>query len=161
MFAALQRQMTWRAVPLAGLAAGAVYLLLMALLLPSLGLDVGLFLRYNASLLLGGEAVTSTDAGTLVLGLIVFVVLSLLYALLIAVIVHRWGLLVGIIGGALLGLCVYAINYFTLTLVFPWMYALNAPILVVGHIVFGALAGGVYEALDRYDEPFGAQERAS
>jgi hypothetical protein len=134
---------------------------MMALLMPTLGLDVGLFLRYNASLVLGGDAVTGTDAGTLILGLLVFVALAMIYTLLIAVIVHRWGLLVGIIGGALLGLCLYAINYFTLTLIFPWMYALNAPILVVGHIVFGAVAGGIYEALDRYDEPFGTQERIS
>lgn len=160
MIASLQRQLEWRAVPIAGLAGGVVYLLFTALLAPTVGINVGVFLRYCASLILGSAAVTATDTGTLVAGLIVHFVLSILYAFLIAIVVHRWGLLVGIVGGALIALFVYAINYFTFTLVFPWMFALSSPLMVLSHLGFGMVAGGVYEALDRYDRPFAPSEGA-
>lgn len=159
MWNALKRQMEWRAVPVAGLVAGTVYLLWVAVFAPTLGLTLSIFLQYNASLLLGSGAVTEPDTGTWLVGLIVFFALSLLFALLIAVVIHRWGLWVGILGGALLGLCLYAINYYSITLLFPWMFALNTPLLIVGHLVFGAVAGGVYETLDHYDRPVLAEER--
>lgn len=159
MWDTLKRQMEWRAVPVAGLVAGTVYLLWVAVFAPTLGLTLSIFLQYNASLLLGSGAVTEPDTGTWLVGLIVFYVLSLLFALLIAVVIHRWGLWVGILGGALLGLCLYAINYYSITLLFPWMFALNTPLLIVGHLVFGAVAGGVYETLDHYDRPVLAEER--
>ena len=158
--AALQRQMEWRAVPVAGFIAGTVYLLMVALLAPAIGISLGLFLRYCASLVMGSAVVTSTETVSLIVGLLIHYALSLFYALVIAVVVHRWGLLVGILGGAILGVCIYAINYFTLTLAFPWMYALNTPVLLIGHAVFGAVAGGVYEALDRYDRPLIPEENA-
>ncbi len=160
MIGSLQRQLEWRAVPVAGLAGGVVYLAFVAVVAPTIGLSLGVFLRYCASLILGSAAVTAADTGTLVIGLIVHFVLSILYAFLIAVIVHRWGLLVGIVGGAIIGLCVYAINYFTFTLAFPWMFALSSPLMALAHIGFGMVAGGVYEALDRYDRPFQPSEGA-
>jgi hypothetical protein len=153
--------MEWRAVPIAGFAAGTVYLLLVALLAPVLGLNLSVFLRYCASLVMGSGAVTSTDTAPLLVGMLTHYALSIFYALLIAIVVHRWGLLVGILGGAILGLCIYAINYFTLTLAFPWMFALNTPVLLVCHVAFGAVAGGVYETLDRYDRPLVTEEGAS
>ena len=54
----------------------------------------------------------------------------------------------GIVGGALMGLCLYALNYFTLTAVFPWFFAIRSWMMAVGHILFGAVAGGVYEGLE-------------
>ena len=69
--------------------------------------------------------------------------------LLLAFIIHRWGLIVGIVGGALYGLSLYLINYLTFSAFFPWFYPLQSWMMVVGHVFFGALAGGLYEALER------------
>jgi hypothetical protein len=154
MFSEIQKNMTWRAIPIAGVAAGSVFLLvsgLLSLLTP--GINVGLLLRYFAALLLGSNVLTSNDATTLVVGIIIHYVLSLGFALMIAIVVHRWGLMVGIIGGALLGLAIYGINLYTMTLFFEWFFATNSIVLLVSHVLFGAVAGGVYELFDHYDLP--------
>jgi hypothetical protein len=77
--------------------------------------------------------------------------MSILLAFVIGIVVHRWGMRVGIVLGALLGLAFYAINLFFFTRYFPWYFAINGPVLLIGHVLFGAAAGGVYEALDRFD----------
>ena len=66
---------------------------------------------------------------------------------------------VGIIGGALLGLCIYAINFYTMTYLFKWMFAMHSTVSVIAHLVFGAVAGGVYEMYDRYDLPVEFEEK--
>jgi hypothetical protein len=66
-----------------------------------------------------------------------------------AFIVHRWRMLVSVLGGALFGLALYLINFFTFTTFFPWFYpARNWPFAAV-HILFGAVAGGIYELLEK------------
>ncbi|MCC7208760.1 MAG: hypothetical protein IT323_15740 [Anaerolineae bacterium] len=148
----LRRNVAWRAIPIAGLAGGAVHLLVQLILMPLvLKVNGVMFLRYAASLVLGERAVMDGDAGTVVVGILVHVVVSIVLALVIAVVVHRWGLGVGIIGGALLGLAFYGINLYAFTRSFPWFFAINGPVLLLGHVLFGAVAGGVYESLDRFD----------
>jgi uncharacterized membrane protein YagU involved in acid resistance len=93
------------------------------------------------------------NSTTLIVGIIVHYVLSLLFALLIAIVIHRWGLWVGIIGGAIMGLAIYAIDFYTMTAFFPWFFAINNVILLVGHVVYGAVTGGIYETFDHYDLP--------
>jgi hypothetical protein len=80
---------------------------------------------------------------------VIHLFLAVIYALVLAFIIHRWGLVVGIIGGALFGLALYIINYYTFTALYPWFFPLRSWIALVGHIVFGGLAGGIYEALER------------
>ncbi len=70
------------------------------------------------------------------------------YAVILAFIIHRWGLIVGIVGGALYGAALYFINLYTLTLLVPWLFAVNSMPLLISHVVFGAVAGGVYELFD-------------
>lgn len=148
------RHVTWRAVLISGLVAGTLFLLVTVLLAPTvLGVDAGLTLRYFAALVMGSSVLTQTSSTTLIVGVIVHYVLSLVFALVIAIVVHRWGLLVGIVGGAVLGLAIYAINLYTLTVFFQWFFAINSTIIILSHVVFGAVAGGVYELFDHYDRP--------
>jgi hypothetical protein len=153
----MRENITWSAVWIAGFVGGTVFLVTSILFTPLLlGVESGLVLRYFASLVMG-EAVVNGDVTTtssLIVGVIVHYALSMLFALVIAIVVHRWGLLVGIIGGALLGLAIYGINLYTMTLLFPWFFAINNSVLLVSHVLFGALVGGVYEMFDHYDQPF-------
>ena len=161
MVASLRQTFSWRAVLIAGLVAGTVFLLTNALLMPVVfQVDVPLLLRYMASLVLGSGAVVDPSISVLLVGLLVHSLLSLLFTLIIALVVHRWGLAVGVVGGALLGLALYGINLYAMTLIFDWFFTLNNPVLVLSHVVFGAVAGGVYEAFDHYDVPLGGQEVA-
>lgn len=148
----IRQNIAWSAIPLAGLAGGTVFLLLVVLLaLPWLGVEGGLILSYFAALVLGPGALVEGGSLVILIGVAVHYALSLIYAIVIAFVVHRWGLLVGILGGAVLGLSLYGINLYTLTILFPWFYAINSVLLLVGHVAYGAVVGGVYELFDTYD----------
>lgn len=115
-------------------------------------------LRIAASLVMGSEVIfplSSLDLTVLLVGVLIQLGLALLYTLFIAFIFHRGGLLVGILGGAAMGLALYAINYNNFSAFFPWIFPLRHWILLVSHIVFGALSGGLYELFeeDEADEP--------
>lgn len=154
MIRSIQQNVTWRAIPIAGLVAGTVFLLVNLVLMPAIFQINGLLVvRYIASLVLGSSVIDGTDAGTLIVGLIIHYILSIVFALVIAIVIHRWGLVVGIIGGALLGLAFYGINLYTMTVFFPWFFAINNVLLIASHVLFGAVAGGIYELYDHYDEP--------
>ena len=142
----LQKHMTWRAVPVAALAAGTVFLLVMILATPFI-LDVSptLILHYMASLVMGAPPLTP------VIGVLVHYVLSFIFTLIITIVIHRWGLLVGVVGGGVLGLAFYVINFYTMTLFFEWFFAISGEVWMASHILFGMTAGGVYELFDHYD----------
>ena len=69
-------------------------------------------------------------------------------AAVIAFVVHRGGLIGGVLGGAVLGGAFYFINYYTLTYFFPQFFAMKHWSVLASHVVFGALAGGTYELLE-------------
>ena len=152
MIQAIRKNMTWRALPLASAVAGTAFLFTQILLM-GVFLKIGpaMSLRYIASLAMGNDVLTNHNAGILIAGVLVHYILSLAFTILIAVVIHRWGLMVGILGGAALGLALYGINLYFMTRYFPWFFALNSSALLVAHVVFGAVAGGVYEMFDHYD----------
>ena len=141
----------WRAAFLAGLFAGVgLFLLQMATTAWLLG-SPWVFARMTGAMALGRDVLpppATFDPVVVAVAFAVHMALSFLYAALFAFIVHRGGLLLGILGGALLGLGLYAINYFTFAAFFPWFLDLRSGLVLVLHVVFGALAGGVYELLE-------------
>jgi hypothetical protein len=84
--------------------------------------------------------------------LVTHFVLSILFALIIALIFHRWGIVVGLLGGGMIGAVVYFMNYYTFSLIFPWIFPYLSWMLLLAHIFFGALAGALYEVFE--DERF-------
>lgn len=136
----------------AGVVGGAVFLLIQIIMATGpLASSLWVPFRWNAAIILGqGVLPPPADFAFLpvLVGLIVHFGLSILFALLIAFIIHRGGLIMGIIGGGALGLALYAVNYFTLTAIFPWFFAISSWMMAVGHIVFGAVVGAVYEGLE-------------
>ncbi len=154
MIASIRNNMTWHAIPIAAVGAGLAFLLINVVLTP-LVLDVGagVTLRYFAALVLGPEVLTDDSQTTIIVGILVHFLISLLFTFIIALVVHRWGLIVGIVGGGILGLAVYGINLYAMTLLFPFFFAIHSGVLILSHIVFGAAAGGIYELFDHFDQP--------
>lgn len=148
----MQQIMDIRAALLASLFAGLIYLLVQIIMAVWLfGSTPWVVLRWQAGILLGESVLPPPADFTFVpvlVGLLLHFALSLLYGLLIAFIIHRGGLLVGIVGGGLIGLALYALNFYTFTILFPWFFAIRNWLLVVGHVLFGMLVGGIYEALE-------------
>jgi len=57
-------------------------------------------------------------------------------------------LIVGIIGGAIFGIAIFCINVYGLTYFYYWFSLMRSWPFLLAHIIFGALAGGIYEALE-------------
>jgi hypothetical protein len=142
----------WGAAIRAGFIAGFFFLLVNLILTTlSFGASGWVLIRQLASIVLGDEILAppaTFNAAATAVALLVHFALSIAYALLIAYVVHRGGIITGIVGGALLGVALYAINVYTLTIFFPWLFALRNWVFLASHVLFGALAGGVYEALE-------------
>jgi ABC-type cobalamin transport system permease subunit len=142
----------WRAVFWAGLVAGTAFLLVNLLVVP--GLMAGSFwisVRLVASILLGPGVLAPTTAahtGALLAAIAVHYLLAMGMTALIAYVIHRGGLIAGILGGAVLGLSFYFINYYTLSYFYPQFFAMKHWAVLASHVLFGALAGGVYELLE-------------
>jgi hypothetical protein len=147
----LRQVVDWQAAAWAGVASGVGHLVTTMLLSAVVLNNPWVYVRFMAALPLGESVLpppATPTVGLVLVGLLVHMVLSIGFALLIATVIHRWGLLVGIVGGGILGIAIYVINFFALSLIFPWVYPFRSWIILAGHIAFGMLAGGVYEALE-------------
>jgi hypothetical protein len=149
----------WRAYLIAALSAGLASLVA-SLLLSGLVLgDPGFLLRMAASLALGPDVIpiaAGNNAPTLLVGLLLFLVLDFVYAFLIVLVIYRWGMVIGLLGGALVGLALYVIDIYSMSYFFPWIYPIRNWMLLATHMILGGLVGVIYELLDRYDLPFPA-----
>lgn len=148
----VRKVVDWRAAFWAGLAAGTVFLLANLFVVPAL-MDGRFWIsvRLVASIVLGRDVLAppaTAHAGALLAAVGIHYVLALAMTAVIAYVVHRGGLVGGVLVGALLGLAFYFIDYYTLTYFFPQFFAMKHGSVVASHVVFGALAGGVYELLE-------------
>ncbi len=142
----------WSAALWAGIISGTVFYLLNIFLVPFVnGGNSWTIIRYLASPVLGESILPPPaifDIQALIVSIICTLVLAVIFTVIVSYVLHRGGLILGIFGGALFGLALYFINFNTLTLLVPWLYALSSPVMMVTHIIFGILAGGLYEAFE-------------
>jgi hypothetical protein len=148
----MRQLVDWSSAIWAGFIAGTVFLIVNLLLSPILlGGNAWVQLRLIASLVMGPEILAppaTFDAGALVAALVCHYALSVGFALLVAYVIHRGGLILGILGGAVLGLFLYLINFYTLTYFFPQFFPLRGGAMLLSHLFFGGVVGGLYEALE-------------
>jgi len=147
----MRQLVDWRAAIWAGVISGLIFLAINMLLTKVYVGSPWVSVRLVASIVMGTRALpppADFDAGIFVIALLVHFPLSIAFASIIAFVLHRGGLLMGIVGGAIFGLALYAINFYTLTFFFPWFFPMRSWIMMLSHIVFGASAGGIYEGLE-------------
>ena len=149
----MHQVMDWRAAVWAGLIAGTAALLVLLVAYPlATGGTPWTPLRFVAGILLGSAVLpppTTFNAGAAVTGVAIHLVLSVVYTIVLALIIHRWGIIIGFVSGALFGAALFLINLFALTEFFEWFYPLRSWSFLILHVFFGALAGSVYELLER------------
>lgn len=137
----------------AGLISGLLFFAAVCLLMPlnHPEIDSPLMIRMFSSVILGAGALTPATFTpfTLGVGLFVNLLLSISFTALLAFIVHKWGLLGSIVAGALLGLALYGINFYSMTYFFPWFWTMQTQTMLICHVLFGALSGGLYELFER------------
>lgn len=140
----------WRAAVTASLVAALVFLLVEMIGQAMIsGGSVWVFPRYVGAIVLGEDVLlTNFDPVAVVVGILLHFVLATIFGLVLAAIIHEWELLAGIIVGALFGLALYAINYYTMNRFFPWFYPIRNWLDITAHVLFGITAGAVYEMLE-------------
>lgn len=154
----------WPAAVWAGIVAGAVFLTANLVAWPSVTqTSPWVLVRLLGSIVLGPKVLAppaTFNGAALAAALIGHFVLAILFALLVAWVLHRYGLIIGILGGAVLGVALYFINFYTFTYFFPQFWGFKSGLFLLTHALFGATAGGVYEALEveRYDTPAGRSQ---
>jgi uncharacterized membrane protein YagU involved in acid resistance len=93
------------------------------------------------------------DAGIVLVALIVHFVLSVIFALILAVIIAPFNfdssLGMASLAGAVFGVAVYLINFYGMSQVFPWFADARGWVSFLSHIVFGLVAADMYVQLER------------
>lgn len=142
----------WSAVIWSGVVTGILSLPILFFALPAIiDLDTNNIIQYWASMILGSSVITipaDFSVNLLVAAIIVHVGLSLILATVIASIFHRFGTLVGVMGGALVGLAYYLINIYSMTYFFNWMYLFQGSAFLLFNMIVGGMAGFFYESLE-------------
>ncbi|MEZ5065810.1 MAG: hypothetical protein R3B81_13840 [bacterium] len=149
----MRQVMDWSAAFWAGLVAGTVFLFLNLWVVPPIpAANPWVFLRLVASIGLGDGVLAppaTFDGRVLAVALAIHYALSLAFAFVSAIMLHRWGFFVGLIGGAVFGAMLYAINVYSLTLAFPWFFGVRGLAFFSTHVIFGAVSGAIYELLEK------------
>ncbi len=141
----------WRATVLAGLIAGAVFLMFeMAAVAMLLGMSPWAPPRMMAAIVLGQGVLPPPDTfdlGIVMVAMMLHFALSVGYAYVIALIVQhrRVGTAAGI--GAVAGLVLYLVNFYGFTAIFPWFAMARNGVSVAGHVLFGLVAAWSYRKL--------------
>lgn len=147
----MRQLVDWNAALRAGFLSGLLFLAVNMLLTSVYVGSPWVVVRLVASVVMGKSVLpppATFDVTIFLVALVVHLVLSIGFACLIAYVLHRWGLIVGLLGGAVLGLALYAINFYTISFFFPWFFPMRSWIMALSHALFGACAGGFYEAME-------------
>lgn len=136
----------------AALVSAVVFALLCTVVLGSMtSINAWVAVRLFASPLLGEGVLAppaTYDAAALAAGGALLLVLGFALALLLSVTIHRFGLLFGVIGGALYGLVIYVGFVHVASMAWPYFATLQGSAFAIVCVIFGAFAGGLYEWLE-------------
>lgn len=147
------KSVDWRAMGIATAVAAGVSLVLYLFFVPAAvgGGNAAVVMRYMASTLLGNGVLAppaTLTPGIVAAALLAHLFVSAAMTAVIAFVLHRWGLVTGLLGGALFGIFFFLLIHYSLTLLYPHFFVLNHLAVLIVHIVFGAVAGGVYELFE-------------
>lgn len=137
-----------KAVLVAGVAAGVVFLVLEMILAPLfMGVSAWVPPRMIAAITMGRSALPppdTFDSGAVSAALVIHFALSLAYALAFAFVAKGRSLVTDTLLGAVFGLLLYVVNFYGFVLMFPWFAEARHWVTIVAHLAFGAVLGATY-----------------
>lgn len=144
----------WSAAACAGIAAGILATLVQIILWFALTDSLpGILFRdaHLAAAIVMGSGVLSRPASldwrVMVVATLLHFALSIGYALILSRLIAGLRTPASIAIGAFFGLCLYVVNMYGFTLVFPWFEAARDWITIVTHVAFGIVAACFYRVL--------------
>lgn len=116
--------------------------------------------RFAAAIVLGSGALSDTSVLLIVTtATFIHFALSIVYALLLGIVIHRRVMHAALLIGTLSGAAIYVVNMYAFTAFFPWFVESRDAITLAAHIVFGATAAFVYRRLDGRLQPARLRDR--
>ena len=109
--------------------------------------------RFAAAIVLGRGVLpppASFSAPVMLVATVVHFALSIAYGMALFPLISRLRTAPSLLAGAAFGLCLYGINMYGFTAVFPWFEATRDWITLVTHMVFGVAAAGTYKLQQHY-----------
>jgi hypothetical protein len=152
----LRRAVDWSSAIWAGVIAGAIFMTLEMILVPAFGMG-GPWgpPRMIAAIVLGQEVLPppeTFDLGVAIVAMLVHFALSIAYAIVLGLLVHRSTTATSTLIGAGYGLALYLINFYLFTVAFPWFAMARNGVSIFAHLVFGAVAAAAYKVLQHRHE---------
>lgn len=139
--------LSWGASGWAGLVAGAAFILIQGLIVAGFGGPNPV--RLLASIALGESVVAGEAPASIVVlaAAAVHLQLSMIYARVLAGMIHRRTQDRAILIGALFGAGLYLLNYHAFAALFPWFAAARGVAAFSAHVAFGVTAAWIYKRL--------------
>ncbi len=141
----------WKAAIIAGIIAGAIFMILEMILVPLVGGGSPWGPpRMIAAIGMGKEVLPPPGDFALMpvmVAMVIHFILSIIFAVILAFIIQRFSLGLAILIGAIFGLLLYFVNFYGFTAVFPWFAMARNAVSIFSHIVFGAAAAWIYKAI--------------
>lgn len=108
--------------------------------------------RLTAAIVMGRGvrgACAGFDPLVMAVATLVHLVLSLVYAVVLAKGIRDLSLAASLLAGGAFGLILYGVNLYALTAIFPWFIPVRGAITLVAHLVFGITAAAAYRSARR------------
>ena len=135
---------------LAGLIAGAVFMMMEMGLVAMAGDSPWGPPRMIAAIVMGEGVLpppATFDLMILMAAMAVHFMLSIVIGVVFALVARRFGLVMAVVAGAVVGLGLYVVNFYGFTAIFPWFAMARNMISIVSHIAFGVVLGLSYRML--------------
>lgn len=152
----MTKSFSWKGAIWAGVIAGVVFMMLeMALIMMLKGMSPWGPPRMMAAMVMGqgvlppmGEPAIF-DFNIMMVAMMIHMMLSIVLSIVLGLGISRLGLnlVSSIIVGAIFGMIVYFVDFYVFTAWFPWFAMSRGVITLFSHTMFGAVAGGVYQAI--------------
>lgn len=140
----------WSAAIWAGIVSGAIFMMLEMIMVPVfLGGSPWGPPRMIAAMVMGEGVLpppATFDLTILMVAMVVHFVLSIAFALVLALLIARLGFGPALAVGAGYGLALYLINFYGMTAIFPWFAMARNWVSIFAHVVFGLVAAWWYKA---------------
>lgn len=139
-----------KAGALAGLIAGAVFMMMEMGLVAMAGDSPWGPPRMIAAIVMGEGVLpppATFDLMILMAAMAVHVMLSIVIGVMFAFVARRFGLVMAVVAGAVVGLGLYVVNFYGFTAIFPWFAMARNTTSIVSHIAFGVVLGLSYRML--------------
>ncbi|MCC2681631.1 MAG: hypothetical protein K0S36_1195 [Nitrosospira multiformis] len=108
--------------------------------------------RLTAAMLMGSDVLpppATFEWKVMIVATFIHFMLSIAYALILAPLISRPGVVTSMLAGAIFGLIIYVTNMYGMTLIFPWFSVARDWITLATHIVFGISLAVPYKLLSK------------